>query len=126
MSGAERMSESRGAGLTRFHPGPRSAGGGWSHGVAGLGALAGVVAVFAVASAQAQTLTQALAETYNTNPQLLAQRALLRATDEQVPQALSFWRPTVNFTSQIGLNTTSLQTPPTAPSLNFLTGQTTS
>src|ERR1700752_4792028 len=32
--------------------------------------------------ASAQTLTQALAEAYNTNPALLAQRALLRATDE--------------------------------------------
>ena len=52
--------------------------------------------------ARAQTLTQALAEAYNTNPQLLAQRALLRATDEQVPQALSGWRPTVNFTGQVG------------------------
>src|SRR5215472_2698806 len=52
--------------------------------------------------AAAQTLTQALAETYNTNPQLLAQRAQLRATDEQVPQALSGWRPTVNFTGQMG------------------------
>ncbi|HUC12222.1 MAG TPA: TolC family outer membrane protein [Stellaceae bacterium] len=52
--------------------------------------------------ASAQTLTQALAEAYNTNPQLLAQRALLRATDEQVPQALSGWRPTVNVTGQVG------------------------
>jgi outer membrane protein len=52
----------------------------------------------------AQTLTQALAETYNSNPQLLAQRALLRATDEQVPQALSGWRPTVNFAGQLGGN----------------------
>ena len=50
----------------------------------------------------AQTLTQALADTYNTNPQLLAQRALLRATDEQVPQALANWRPTVNFTGSVG------------------------
>jgi outer membrane protein len=53
-------------------------------------------------SAWAQTLTQALAEAYNTNPQLLAQRALLRETDEQVPQALANWRPTVNFTGQVG------------------------
>src|SRR6516164_4334182 len=51
---------------------------------------------------QGQTLTQALADAYNTNPQLLAQRALLRATDEQVPQALANWRPTVNFTGQVG------------------------
>jgi outer membrane protein len=52
--------------------------------------------------ASTQTLTQALAEAYQTNPQLLAQRALLRATDEQVPQALANWRPTVDFTGSIG------------------------
>ena len=61
MSGTERMPESRRPGLTRFH--------------AALGMLAGVVAVFSSASLHAQTLTQALAEAYNTNPQLLAQRA---------------------------------------------------
>jgi TolC family type I secretion outer membrane protein len=65
--------------------------------------LAGLPAVAALPAA-AQTLTQALAEAYNTNPQLLEQRALLRATDEQVPQALSGWRPTVNFTGQLGGN----------------------
>jgi outer membrane protein len=52
--------------------------------------------------AMAQTLTEALSYSYNNNPQLLGQRALLRATDEQVPQALSGWRPTVNFTGQAG------------------------
>jgi outer membrane protein len=66
-----------------------------------LAALTGLILV-AAPPARAQTLTQALAEAYNTNPQLLAQRALLRATDEQVPQALSGWRPTVNFTGQVG------------------------
>jgi outer membrane protein len=69
--------------------------------LSGFAALAGLFLV-AAAPARAQTLTQALAEAYNTNPQLLAQRALLRATDEQVPQALSGWRPTVNFTGQLG------------------------
>jgi outer membrane protein len=77
-----------------------------------LAAFAGFIAVLAAASARAQTLTQALAEAYNTNPQLLAQRALLRATDEQVPQALSGWRPTVTFTGQEGIATTSDQVPP--------------
>jgi outer membrane protein len=43
-------------------------------------------------AAWAQSLTEALAEAYRTNPQLLAQRALLRATDEMVPQALANWR----------------------------------
>ena len=83
---AERMAPARAlAGISRRWP--RSPG--WS--------LAA-----AASPARAQTLTQALAEAYNTNPQLLAQRALLRATDEQVPQALSGWRPTVNFTGQLG------------------------
>ncbi|MBV9687486.1 MAG: TolC family outer membrane protein [Alphaproteobacteria bacterium] len=67
-----------------------------------VGLLAALTLALTVASARSQTLTDALAEAYNTNPQLLAQRALLRATDEQVPQALSFWRPTVNFTGQVG------------------------
>src|SRR5439155_21105368 len=33
---------------------------------------------------------------------LLAARARLRATDENVPQALSGWRPTVQVTGQYG------------------------
>ena len=94
--------------------------------IANLASIAGVVVGLTAVSTQAQTLTDALAEAYNPNPQLLAQRALLRATDEQVPQALSFWRPQVTFTGQVGLNTSSLQTPPIAPALNLLSGQTTS
>jgi TolC family type I secretion outer membrane protein len=47
------------------------------------------------APAQAQTLEEALVAAYLTNPDLEAQRAALRATDELVPQALSDWRPTV-------------------------------
>ena len=66
--------------------------------------VAGVAAVLllAGASASAQTLTESLAYAYNNNPQLLAQRAALRASDEGVPQALSNWRPTVNFTGSGG------------------------
>ena len=70
-------------------------------------ALAGVLATSVAGAPQAQTLTQALTDAYSTNPQLLAQRALLRATDEQVPQALANWRPTVNFTGQVGGNRTA-------------------
>ena len=65
-------------------------------------AAAGILLAVALRPAAAETLTQALAYAYETNPQLLAQRALLRATDEQVPQALSNWRPTVTFTGNIG------------------------
>jgi outer membrane protein len=79
----------------------------------GLVALIGFFALSAPAALQAQTLTQALADTYNTNPQILAQRALLRATDEQVPQALANWRPTVNFTGQFGGTRSDVVTPST-------------
>ena len=47
----------------------------------------------------AQTLEEALVAAYLTNPDLEAQRAALRATDELVPQALSDWRPTVAIDS---------------------------
>jgi outer membrane protein len=52
--------------------------------------------------AHAQTLEDALAQAYHSNPTLLAQRAQVRAVDEQVPQALSNWRPTVTFTAEAG------------------------
>jgi len=107
-------------GPTCLHPPAERAVRGSVRRIANLASIAGVVVGLTAVSTQAQTLTDALAEAYNTNPQLLAQRALLRATDEQVPQALSFWRPQVTFTGQVGLNTSSLQTPPVSPSLNGL------
>jgi outer membrane protein len=48
------------------------------------------------------TLAEALTATYSTQPQLLAERAKLRATDESVPQALSGWRPTVIMAGTTG------------------------
>jgi len=118
MSGAEEIRESRRVGWIRLDPALRpSAAEGYWHRLAKRSALAAIFTAFSTTAAQAQTLTQALTEAYNTNPQLLAQRALLRATDEQVPQALSFWRPTVNFTGQAGISANSIQTrlepPPT-------------
>src|SRR5579872_218964 len=59
-------------------------------------------ALGAVVGARAETLSEALSETYRSNPQLLSERAVVRATDEQVPQALSGWRPTVQATGSIG------------------------
>ncbi len=54
----------------------------------------------------AKTLLDALSLAYATNPSLMAERALLRATDEGLPQALSNWRPTVtaNLTGGITRN----------------------
>src|SRR6188472_3243166 len=56
----------------------------------------------AAASASAQSLTEALATAYTTNPALLAARNELRAQDELVPQALSGWRPTIAGTASAG------------------------
>ena len=47
--------------------------------------------------ARSQTLEQALVAAFNNNPTLLAERAKLRAIDENVAQALSNWRPTVEM-----------------------------
>lgn len=75
----------------------------------GSAAALGLLLGFSAGPASAGTLRDALAYAYTTNPQLLAQRALLRATDEGVPQALANWRPTVTFTGSAGFETDVLQ-----------------
>lgn len=64
------------------------------------------VAVFATmgVAAQAETITlnDALGLAYETNPNLDASRAQLRATDENVAKANAGWRPTVNIQGQYG------------------------
>src|SRR5215472_16747446 len=57
----------------------------------------------AQAGAQPFTLADALAVAYENNPQLLAQQASLRASDEQVAQANAGWRPTVNAQGSYGV-----------------------
>lgn len=52
--------------------------------------------------AAAQTLEEALVLAYQNNPALQAERARLRAVDEEVPSALAGWRPTVEFAGDIG------------------------
>jgi outer membrane protein len=54
------------------------------------------------ASAETFTLNEALSVAYETNPQLDAQRASLRATDENVAQANAGWRPTINIGGSYG------------------------
>ncbi|SLN77255.1 TolC family outer membrane protein [Oceanibacterium hippocampi] len=61
------------------------------------------------ASAQSETLTDALVLTYQNNPTLAAERANLRATDETVPQALSGWRPTVVVSADAGVRTEGVE-----------------
>jgi outer membrane protein len=50
---------------------------------------------FAAAAAQAEGLPEALVKAYQSNPQLNAERARQRATDENVPQALAGYRPQI-------------------------------
>src|SRR5271168_2454229 len=52
--------------------------------------------------ALADTIEAALVRAYQGNPQLNAQRALVRSTDENVPQALSGYRPKVAITASAG------------------------
>src|SRR5215472_3405961 len=66
-------------------------------------AVAAVILAAATASgAAAQTIDDALAAAYRSNPQLLSARAQLRALDEGVPLALSGWRPTVTLNGSLG------------------------
>src|SRR6185312_8964101 len=57
---------------------------------------------FGVTHASADTLRGALTEAYQNNPQLNAQRAAVRATDESVPQALSGYRPRISLSASVG------------------------
>ena len=69
-------------------------------------AAAAIMAVgWAAAGGQpagAQTLAEALADAYATNPTLDAARAELRAVNEGVPQALANWRPSISVTGSAG------------------------
>lgn len=81
---------------------------GWSAGLA-----VGVVLAAMPAggpTAFADTLEAALVQTYVNNPTLNAQRALVRATDENVPQALAGYRPRVSVTATGGQVSSSTTT----------------
>ena len=56
-----------------------------------------------------RTLAEALAASYANNPTLQASRAQLRATDENVPQALAGWRPTVVLSGTGGVRRRHVQ-----------------
>ncbi len=61
----------------------------------GWAVLAAPVMLVAAVPAQAETLMDAIAAAYRTNPQLQAQRAETRAVDEQLTQAKSAYGPTL-------------------------------
>ncbi len=58
---------------------------------------------FAANAAHGEALPEALAKAYQTNPQLNAERARQRATDENVSQALAGYRPQIIASLSAGL-----------------------
>jgi TolC family type I secretion outer membrane protein len=62
------------------------------------------------ASASAQSMAEALASAYATNPDLAADIAQLKATNEGIAQALSGYRPEVTASASIGSTFSSSQT----------------
>jgi outer membrane protein len=60
--------------------------------------------------ALADTIEAALVRAYQNNPQLNSQRAQVRSTDENVPQALSGYRPRVAITASAGYQYTDTNT----------------
>jgi outer membrane protein len=74
------------------------------------------LAVLSPRQAAAETIEQALARAYENNPQLNAQRAIVRQSDEGVSQALSGYRPTISANATLGRqNTTTTETFPPIP-----------
>ena len=69
------------------------------------GAAASVllIACMGPVPALADTIEAALVRAYQSNPQLNAQRSQVRVTDENVPQALSGYRPKVAVTASAGV-----------------------
>lgn len=69
--------------------------------------LAGAASAVLVTPAAAQTLADAIAMAYQSNPTLQAQRATQKALDETYVQSRAGWRPTLNVTSAAVYNTSS-------------------
>lgn len=86
-------------------------------------AMRSPVAVFSAAIAalaalsptpgSALTLDQALASAYEYSPRIDAERARLRATDEEVPIAQSGYRPDIGATADVGYRATDVSPGPT-------------
>jgi outer membrane protein len=76
-----------------------------------------------MATAGAETLESALIQAYQNNPTLNSQRAAVRATDENVPQALSGYRPRVSVTASGGEQSLSTVTKVTTTTPNSYSTQ---
>jgi outer membrane protein len=74
--------------------------------VTGAAAAALLLACAGPVPALADTIEAALVRAYQGNPQLNAQRAQVRSIDEEVPKALSGYRPKVNLNATAGVQYT--------------------
>lgn len=72
-------------------------------------ALSLVLAAAAMGAAQAQSLRDTMTMSYQSNPTLSAQRQSLRATNEQIAQALSGYRPTVEAGASAGIGWSDIE-----------------
>src|SRR5512134_1815327 len=77
-------------------------------------ASAAVVAAVGLSpwAAGAETLKQALSSAYKYNPRLDAERARLRATDEEVARANSGYRPVITGNADVGVRNENQQPEP--------------
>src|SRR5450755_2196187 len=87
--------------------------------VTGAAAAVLLVAYMGLAPALGDTIEAALVRAYQNNPQLNAQRAIVRSTDENVPQALSGYRPKVAVTASAGYQYTDAQSSAFGSSVDF-------
>jgi outer membrane protein len=86
--------------------------------------LASLLGAAHLAPASAQTMEAALSRAYNGNPTLNSQRASVRATNENVPQALSGYRPRITASGDIGAEITNSHIPTTGGVSNRTTQRT--
>src|SRR5258705_6528341 len=78
--------------------------------VTGAAAAVLLMAHVGLTPAQADTIEAALVRAYQNNPQLNSQRAQVRSIDENVPQALSGYRPRIALTASAGYQYTDVNT----------------
>ena len=72
--------------------------------------MAALIVCTPITDTKAETLKQALTAAYKFNPRLDAERARLRATDEEVPRALSGYRPQIFGSADVGYQRTRART----------------
>lgn len=65
-------------------------------------AFSSAIVLAGIQGASAETLDSALALAYRANPTINAQRAEVRATDENVPRAKAGYRPQINASADVG------------------------